>query len=251
MTNTFKTLMCGVAIAGFAAAPAIAGNGQYGDKTMTKTTMTTTTSADMDFAAYDMNSDGSVDFKEFSKHAKKKGMTTTQAAQVFTKMTNGQATLDQGTFMTAMAFGPDYYLSNVTTRPNTAVLSSTSTSYSINPDAGLNSVSPLTDAPSPMVLDGEATYPDFETTGEYSQPLGSSTTTYTGTGTYSTGAMPSATIEPMYRPEDKVLGDRTMTPATNMQTQDYNKKFKSDAEIDTTYSNMRNYEVDGTMDAEE
>jgi|GEM_PF-5879613 len=62
-----------------------------------------------DFAAYDSNSDGQVSFTEYSKWATKDGLTTTAAAQRFIKMTNGQASLDESSFLIAMSSDPATY----------------------------------------------------------------------------------------------------------------------------------------------
>ena len=42
----------------------------------------------------------------------------------------------------------------------------------VNPDAGIDSTSPMTDMPSDRIMDSESTYDDFETTGQYDEPLG-------------------------------------------------------------------------------
>ena len=109
---------------------------------MTRFTLLTATAAALlaapalaqtaDFAAYDSNSDGQVSFTEYAKWAQKDGLSTTAAAQRFIKMTNGQASLDEGAFLVAMSSDPSYYDQPIVTAatvsaPNTVVLSDTIT----------------------------------------------------------------------------------------------------------------------------
>ena len=197
-----------IAASALFASPALAGD-------MNKASQYTPHNSDVAFSSYDADGNGEVTFAEFNKHAKKMNMSTTKAAQLFTRMSGGSATLTQSNFQTAALSNPDGFL---TSTRNTAVLSSTSssnsmsnssgtmssygnsanemnsyrsdmsssnqsygnkdysdTSYngmSINPDAGLNSTSPLQSEPSDQTMDSESTYGDFERTGEYDEPLG-------------------------------------------------------------------------------
>jgi hypothetical protein len=68
-------------------------------------TASNTTSVDYgDFAKLDSNSDGKVSFKEYNKMRKSQGMTsTTQAAQEFTRLSNGQAMLSPDQYQMAMS----------------------------------------------------------------------------------------------------------------------------------------------------
>ena len=54
------------------------------------------------FADYDMNRDGRVDFKEYSKYRSKTGIRTTQAAQEFIRFSDGQAYFDETGFTIAV-----------------------------------------------------------------------------------------------------------------------------------------------------
>ena len=165
------------------AAPAYAGNHSSMSSHSNMDSMST------DFSHYDADNNGEVTFKEFSKHAKAMNMSTTKAAQLFTKMSGGSPTLTQSNFQTAALSDPESFLASTTTSTrNTAVLSNVSSSssmsstqsyngqtyngMSINPGAGIDSTSPLTDMPSEQIMDSESTYNDFERTGEYDEPLG-------------------------------------------------------------------------------
>ena len=108
-----------IAASALFATPAIAGD--YKMKSQS-----TSASMSSDFTSYDADGNGEVTFAEFSKHAKKMNMSTTKAAQLFTKMSGGSPTLTQSTFQSAALSNPDSYLVST---PNTAVLSSTSSSY--------------------------------------------------------------------------------------------------------------------------
>ena len=101
------------------ATPALAGD-------MNKSSQYTAHNSDVAFSSYDADGNGEVTFAEFNKHAKKMNMSTTKAAQLFTRMSGGSATLTQSNFQTAALSNPDSYLVST---PNTAVLSSTSSSY--------------------------------------------------------------------------------------------------------------------------
>ena len=132
------------------------------------------------FSHYDADNDGQVSFKEFSKHAKVMNMSTTKAAQLFTRMSGGNATLTQSSFQSAALSNPDGYL---TSYRNTAVLNATTTGMDrmgdtrmyngmrVNPNAGINATSPMTDMPSQRIMDGQSTYNDFQRTGRYDEPL--------------------------------------------------------------------------------
>ncbi len=50
------------------------------------------------FSDYDMNADGRVDFREYSKARSKSGITTTAAAQEFIRFSDGQQSFDQARF---------------------------------------------------------------------------------------------------------------------------------------------------------
>ena len=237
------------------AAPAMAGD----DYKMTKTTMTT---ASADFASYDSNRDGRVDFNEYYKMAKKDGVSSTLAAQRFNKMTSGSYMLDEGSFMTAMSSDATYYdtvpfQSNTTVISNTAVLSDTT----MSPADPLNPANPVD------------VYDDFEQTGKYMDDQGpimeSDTFTYDSGMSGATsmeGSLPRATVDPGYRPSDKVGGDLTQTdnpmmdvrPATigtEIDTDvdiDIDESIDGDAGIGATYSDFRDYEVgDGEVGTDE
>ena len=179
-----KKALTFIAASALFATPALAGDSYKMQSHSNMDSMSTS------FSHYDTDNDGQVTFTEFSKHAKAMNMSTTKAAQLFTKMSGGSPTLMESNFQAMALSNPDSYL---ITTPNTAVLSSTSTmttptygtvntdmtvdlptysGMSIDPDAGIDATSPMTDMPSEMVLDGVDTYPDFERTGEYDEPLG-------------------------------------------------------------------------------
>ena len=112
-----------IAASALFATPAIAGD-------MNKASQYTPHNSDVAFSSYDADGNGEVTFAEFNKHAKKMNMSTTKAAQLFTRMSGGSATLTQSNFQTAALSNPDGFL---TSTPNTAVLSSTSSSYDTMP----------------------------------------------------------------------------------------------------------------------
>lgn len=58
-----------------------------------------------DFASLDANADARVEFKEFADYAKTQGVTSTLAAQHFTKMSAGDAYLTEDEFFLASAVG--------------------------------------------------------------------------------------------------------------------------------------------------
>lgn len=156
-----------------------------------------------DFAAYDSNRDGRVDFNEYSKMAKKDGLTMTAAAQRFTKMTQGQPYLDEGTFLSAMSTDPSYYdttiyRSTVSSTPRTMVLDSST----MAPADPLNPSNPVD------------VYDDFEPTGTYTDPM-------------------KATVDPMYRPSDKVGGDLRQTANPQMDVR------PGTVDSDVRYSDIR------------
>ena len=104
-----------IAASALFATPAVAGD-------MNKASQYTAHNSDIAFSSYDADGNGEVTFAEFNKHAKKMNMSTTKAAQLFTRMSGGNATLTQSNFQTAALSNPDGYLVST---PNTAVLSST------------------------------------------------------------------------------------------------------------------------------
>ena len=110
-----------IAASALFATPALAGDSYKMQSHSNMDSMSTS------FSHYDTDNDGQVTFTEFSKHAKAMNMSTTKAAQLFTKMSGGSPTLTQSTFQSAALSNPDSYLVST---PNTAVLSSTSSSYS-------------------------------------------------------------------------------------------------------------------------
>ena len=61
------------------------------------------TATSADFGTLDANANGEVDFQEYKAHAIKDGKTVTLAAQEFTSMTQGDATLTEGEFLMAEA----------------------------------------------------------------------------------------------------------------------------------------------------
>jgi|GEM_PF-4012202 len=195
-----STLIAGSALA--IAAPALAGDGymkadkmQAGTVMQADTTMKTSMVSNADFAAYDRNSDARVDFAEYSKWAKKEGLSTTAAAQRFTKMTQGQAYLDEGTFLSAMSLGNTYYdtmtydgvRNGATYIGNTAVLGT-------SVDSNGNVILPQSDADTTIATGALMTDTDVN------MQMGTTVNT-----------LPSATVDPMYRPADKVGGDLTQT----------------------------------------
>ncbi|WP_298918920.1 hypothetical protein [uncultured Algimonas sp.] len=54
------------------------------------------------FADYDMDGDGRVEFKEYSEYRMKAGLTTTQTAQEFMRITNGDAYYDENAWNMAV-----------------------------------------------------------------------------------------------------------------------------------------------------
>ena len=173
------------------ATPALAGN-HSADGSMTKMSNTA------EFTSYDANNDGRVDFAEYSKWAKKDGLSTTAAAQRFVKMSGGNSYLDRGSFDTAMTLGASYYdtqpymgrtsIGGATYIGNTAVLGQ-------SVDSNGNIILPRSNSATTSTI----------TNSSYSSGLNSYS------GTMSTGSLPRATVDPMYRPEDKVGGDLTQT----------------------------------------
>lgn len=126
---------------------------------------------DSGFDDYDADRDGRLTFAEYSKMTRKAGVTPTMAAQRFVKMSRGQGTLDRTSFDSALAQGDMLF------------------------DRPL--VDNVTYSPNTAVL-GAGT--------AYQRPAYSSTRSITN----STGA-PRATVQPMYRPSDRVGGDLTQT----------------------------------------
>ena len=188
-----------------AAAPAFAGDMMKQD-TMSKTTVTTTKTMGIngaDFAMYDADRDGRVNFGEYYKYAKKDGVSSTLAAQRFNKMTSGTYYLDETGFQTAMSYDGAYYdslpyQSTTTLSTNTVVLDSTE----MSPADPLNADNPVD------------VYDEFEPTGTYSDPL------------------PAATVEPGYRFEDQVGGDLTQTDNPLMQVRPQTIGTETEVDID-------------------
>ena len=68
-----------------------------------------------DFGSYDRNSDGQVDFNEYSQYRRNAGITTTRAAQEFIRFSNGNGSFSQSDFDNARAMDAmsrPYYRSN-------------------------------------------------------------------------------------------------------------------------------------------
>ena len=106
-----------------------------------------TTSVSGDFASYDANSDGMVNYKEYAKVASKDGVSKTAAAREFIQISGGQTQFDENAFnMVQYTSAPSYDTSS----------EMSGTSY-IQPAAGT------------VMTDTEMTY-SSETSGAYMAP---------------------------------------------------------------------------------
>lgn len=72
------------------------------DSAVTTQPVSMTSEVSSEFSAYDANSDGQVNFKEYAKASKKKGITSTAAAQQFIRISDGRQTFNASQFDLAM-----------------------------------------------------------------------------------------------------------------------------------------------------
>ena len=233
-----------------AAAPAFAGDMMKQD-TMSKTTVTTTKTMGVngaDFAMYDTDRDGRVNFGEYYKYAKKDGVSSTLAAQRFNKMTSGTYYLDETGFQTAMSYDGAYYdslpyQSTTTLSTNTAVLGATSSgtiteTSTISNDGMIESYDydRTETMNSPLGTTIEST--DYNYDSDMSGASSSLSTTTTITDTTVTDdvdievGLPNATVEPGYRFEDQVGGDLTQTDNPLMQVRPQTIGTETEVDID-------------------
>ena len=150
-----------------------------------------------DFARYDADGDGRVSFREFNTVARGQGMTSTEAAQRFVKMAGGRSYLDAGSFGAAMSVDPSVYdQSTIRQRIDAARLDQNS--RTVTAPGGVSVGSPgLND---PTIAGRTSTERGFVFERDYT----------------STGE-PRATLDRLYQPEDRRLGDLDTTPSPRMQ----------------------------------
>ena len=157
----------------------------------------TNTQMSGDFARYDADGDGRVSFREFNAVSRTQGMTSTEAAQRFVKMAGGRSYLDAGSSGAAMSVDPSVYdQSTIRQRIDAARLDPNGRVVTSPGGVSVSSPGPN----DPTITGRTSTERGFVFERDYT----------------STGE-PRATLDRLYQPEDRRLGDLDTTPSPRMQ----------------------------------